>query len=176
MYDREKQSGVPSCHVPGRQQAYPIAPESSLQVLCRAQHPFDLTPPKISRVDSTNSEKEKLTKGVNAPNHTLYENLVFVESDEGTKSGRVEEIEHYTRAWSIAFEHFALDERFAGIRSKFLPDIRLSLAECEGLWLSEEVGKKDPMVLAASDGIVRVGRRNEIRGNDLCTLVNELVE
>ena len=57
-----------------------------------------------------------------------------------------------------------------------LPDLLFGLTECKGLRLSEEVAEKDAVVLRTIDGVVRSGWGQEVRRDELSTLVNQLVE
>ena len=52
----------------------------------------------------------------------------------------------------------------------------LGLSEGQSLGLSEVVGEKDTVVEGTAEGIESGGRGNEISGNELGSLVNELVE
>ena len=54
--------------------------------------------------------------------------------------------------------------------------MRLSLAECKGLGLSEVVGEQDAVVQGVADRVVRRRGGKEVGGDDLRALVHELVE
>jgi hypothetical protein len=57
-----------------------------------------------------------------------------------------------------------------------LLDLLFRLAECESLGLSEIIREKDAVMLISANGIERVCWGQEICGDELCTLVNKLIE
>lgn len=101
---------------------------------------------------------------------------MLVESNQCTKGCRIKDIKHQTRTRAVALEDLALNQCLAGIGSELLPDLFLGLAEREGLGLSKEVGEEDTMVFGIRDWVVSVSGCKEVRGNDFCALVDELVE
>lgn len=62
----------------------------------------------------------------------------------------------------IPFKHLALHECLTRTLTKLLPHLLLRLAKCQSLWLREEVGKKNSVVFAVVDGVVRCGWCEEI--------------
>lgn len=78
----------------------------------------------------------------------------------------------------VALEDLGLDERLilGLLGAQFLPDLLLGLAEREGFRLREKVGEQDLVVLAAGDRVEGFHRCQEITGDELGTLVDELVE
>ena len=101
---------------------------------------------------------------------------MFVQGNQGSKRRRGEEREDDTVTGAIAFEDLALDQRLARIGADFLADLLLGLAEGESLGLGEEVGEEDAVMQRAAQRIVRRGRGEEVRRDELGTLVYELVE
>lgn len=101
---------------------------------------------------------------------------MLVESNKRTKSCRIKDVKHQTRAGSVTLEDLTLDEGLACIRSEFLPDLLLGLAERESFGLSEEVRQEDTVVFTVCDGVVGVSGCKEIRGDEFSALVDELVE
>ena len=66
-----------------------------------------------------------------------------------------------------------------GIKTRWrahLAHVRLGLAECERLWLSEEVGQEDTVVLRVGDGVERRRGCQEVGRDDLGALMHELIE
>ena len=71
---------------------------------CQARHPFDLQADAKSAVGSAISVKTALTEHVDAPDDTLREDLVLVESDERTEGSRGKEREGDAVARTVAVE------------------------------------------------------------------------
>jgi hypothetical protein len=137
-----------------------------------------------------------LTEGVDSPNDTLDEDFVLVKSDQGachndqsgycrnekrnrtkhTESSGCQQWEDDAVAWPVALEDLALDQRLASIWSQLLPNLLLGLSEGQSLGLSEEVGEEDTVVEGVTDRVEGGGRGDEIGGDQLGSLVNELVE
>lgn len=103
---------------------------------------------------------------------------MLVHGDERTESRRGELLEEDRVRGLVALEDLGLDKRLVlGERlPKLLPDGGLRLAERERLGLGEEVGKKDLVVLASGDRVERLDRGEEVAGDELGALVDELVE
>jgi hypothetical protein len=101
---------------------------------------------------------------VDAPDGTLDVNLVLVESNQGTQSGRGKLLEHDAVGGLVALEDLALDESLVlGLLStELLRDLLLGLAESQSLRLGKEVGEKDLVVLAAGDGVVGLNGGEEV--------------
>ena len=64
----------------------------------------------------------KLTEGVDTPDNTLGEDLVFVECDQSTEGGGSQLGEDDAVRRFVAREDFGFDERFRGVRAKLLQE------------------------------------------------------
>ena len=105
---------------------------------------------------------------VDTPDSTLDVDLVLVQGDEGTKGTRGELLEHDRVGGLVALEDLGLDESgVGGLGTELVLDLLLGLAEGEGLGLSEEVGEKDLVVLAARDGVEGLNRGEEVTNVNL---------
>jgi hypothetical protein len=133
-------------------------------------------------------------------------NLVLVHGDQSTKGSRVEFLEHDTVGWLVAFKDLGLDKGGVGCcGSKFFTDLLLGLSEseCSGCQYQLLMGRgkahsgwakklerriswcfPPEMGLRVWTGarksldisIPRLSWREDIPGNKLGTLVDELVE
>lgn len=121
---------------------------------------------------------------------------MLVERDEGTEGRRGEFGEEDAVGGTVPFEHLRLDQRLGGVWAKFLQhtsilisqssarkkegtylaDLLLGLTERQRLGLSEEVGEEDAVVEGVVDRVVRRRGGDEVGGDQLRTLVHELVE
>ena len=86
------------------------------------------------------------TIGVDAPNDTLSEDLVFVKSKKRTERCRREEREDDAVTGAIALEDFALDKRFTCVGANFRAHLLLGFTKCERLRLCKVVGKQNAVV------------------------------
>ena len=68
-----------SCHVPQRPLGCSAEQEYSWPGLCPAQRPFGLS---VVSILFTHREAGTLTKRVDAPDHTLSEDLVFIQGNQ----------------------------------------------------------------------------------------------
>lgn len=120
-----------------------------------------------------------LIKRVDVPDDALGENLVLVEGDQSAERLGRELGEHDRVGGTIAGEDFVRDEffeRVAGeaVLGQFLADFFGGLALHQRFGLREEVGEEDEVMLA--ERILRLDGRDEIGGDELVALVDELVE
>lgn len=75
----------------------------------------------------------------------------------------------------VALEDLRLEERLVALLlSELLSDSLLILAERERFGLSKEVGEKDLVVEVVADGVLRLDGGEEVGGDELGALVNEL--
>lgn len=76
---------------------------------------------------------------------------------------------------SVPLKDLALQQRLVARRGAQLGlDGRLVLAERERLGLGEEVGEEDLVVEATANGVLRLDGGEEVGGDELCALVDEL--
>ena len=135
-----------------------------------------------------------LTEGVNAPDNTLDEDLVFIQCNQCAWSKNIKSMSSPERQRSqtqcrgrqqrednavarpIALEDFALDECLARVLSQLIPHLFLSLTESQRLRLGEEVAEQDAVMLRVRDRIVRSCGGYKVCGDKFGTLVHQLVE
>ena len=122
----------------------------------------------------------ELIELVDGPNGTLGESPVLVQRNERTeRSGRHLLDEHAVRR-PASGEDLALHKEIvaAGLCAQLFLDFRLRLAKRKRFRLREKVGEEDRMVVlvSLSDGVERLRRRDEISGNNVCALMQHLVE
>jgi hypothetical protein len=84
---------------------------------------------------------EAPTIRVDAPNNSLREDLMLVQSNQGPKCRRGELREDDAITGAIALEDFAFDQRLGRIRTHFLADLFLCLTKGERLGLCEVIGE-----------------------------------
>jgi hypothetical protein len=92
-----------------------------------------------------------------------------------TQRRRSQKREHDGIARSIALKHLALDQNLRSAAPQLLPDLFFRFSKGKSLRLREEVGQQDAVVLGG-EGIVCVRRGNEVSGNELGALMNQLIE
>ncbi len=120
-----------------------------------------------------------LVEAEDVPDCALYEDFVLVHGDQGTQGFRGQALEQDAVGRAVAFEHLEwhqmldLLQRLAGGQEFGLHGF-LALAEGQGLGLGEEVGQQFRMVI--TDGVVADGWCQEVTGDHLGALVDQLVE
>lgn len=114
-----------------------------------------------------------LVETVDVPDGTLGEGQVLVVDNQRTQSGRGDLVGQDGRRGAVTKERL-VGNKLLG-RSLSLDLIR-SLADHEGLSLSKEVGGKHLLVLVVVNWVVALGSQDEVGGNELCALVEKLVE
>ena len=114
-----------------------------------------------------------LVEGVDVPDGTLGEGKVLVVGDQSTQSGRGDLLGQDGGGRAVTKEGLVRDELVGGT---LCADILRSLADHEGLSLGEVVGGEHLLVLVVLDGVVRLGGEDEVGGDELGALVEELVE
>ena len=116
-----------------------------------------------------------LVEGVDAPHDALDERDVLVEGDQLTENRGAKVGGHDRRRRLIAFEDAGRDD---GLGGAFRADFVRQLTEGKCLCLREEV-TEEQLVLVLTirrKRICWIGEGNEVGGNQLGTLVDELVE
>lgn len=120
-----------------------------------------------------------LVEAEDVPDCALYEDLVLVHGDQGTQGFRGQALEQDGVGRAVAFEHLErhqildLLQGFASSQELGF-DLFLALAEGQCLGLGEEVGQQFRVVV--TDRVVADGRCQEITGDQLGALVDQLVE
>src|SRR5574344_2316469 len=120
-----------------------------------------------------------LVIAVDVPENALHEDLVFVHRDERTEGLRSHFLHHDAVRGLVAFEHLVRSEfRDFGVRLARSAEFRLRdferLAVHQRFRLGEEVRKELAVMIA--DLVVAHRRSDEVAGNELGALVDELVE
>ena len=101
----------------------------------------------------------------------LGKDLVLIESDELTEDVRGQLLGHEGIGGPVALKHLVGDQRLV---HAFRPDLLLGLAEGQGLGLGKEVGHEFGVVIAQR--VVALAKADEVAGDQLGALVDELVE
>ena len=114
-----------------------------------------------------------LVKAVDVPDGALGEGEVLVVDNQSTKSGRCDLVGQDGCGGSVTQEGLVSDEVLGRTLSL---DLIGSLADHKGLSLGKEVGCKHLLVLVALNGVVALGGKDEVGGDELGALVKELVE
>jgi len=117
-----------------------------------------------------------LIEGINTPNNPLCKYFMLVQNNQRPQRRRRQLREQYRVRWAVPFKHLALDQGLARPGSELLADLVLGLSERERLGLREEVGEEDAVMLGVGNGVVCGGRRQEVGGDELGSLVQELIE
>jgi hypothetical protein len=129
----------------------------ALDLLCKTLAKLDT--PLIERVD--------------IPDRALGEGCMLIEDNQCTKSSRCDFLGKDTGRWSVTQESLVLKERF---RSVLGFELLLVFADHQGFGLSEEVGSEHLLVLVVGDRVVGFGGEDEVCGDELGALVQQLVE
>lgn len=120
-----------------------------------------------------------LVEAEDVPDCALYEDLVLVHGDQGAQGFRGQALEQDGVGRAVAFEHLErhqildLLQGFACSQELGF-NLFLALAEGQRLGLGEEVGQQFRMVV--TDRVVADGRRQEVAGDQLGALMDQLVE
>jgi hypothetical protein len=120
----------------------------------------------------------KRTKRIDPPDRSLDEDLVLVQHDQASQRPRRQLLEQDRVRRPVSLKHLTLQQRLvlAPLLPKFLRDRGLVLSEREGFGLGEEVGEEDLVVEVGTDGVLGFDRGEEVGGDELGALVDELVE
>jgi hypothetical protein len=110
---------------------------------------------------------------VDVPDGALDEGEVLVVGDQGTESAGGDLLCQDGSGGPVAEESLVGDELVGGALG--LDGFR-GLADHEGLGLGEEVGGEHALVLVVVDGVVGLGGEDEVGGDELGALVEELEE
>lgn len=117
-----------------------------------------------------------LIEGVDVPDDTLSEDLVFVGGDESAESERRQLLDDNRVGWTISGEDFVWNEIFelfslhAGL-FQLGAHLLFSFAKSESLSLSQEVGQQQFVVNSAGNRVVCLCRSDEIARNRTSSLI-----
>jgi hypothetical protein len=114
-----------------------------------------------------------LVEGVDVPDGALDESEVLVVSDQRAERAGGDFLGQDRGGGPVAEESLVGNEL---VGSAFGLDGFGGLADHEGLRLCEEVGGEHALVLVAVDGVVRLNGQDEVGGDELGALVEELEE
>lgn len=115
-----------------------------------------------------------LVEAVNVPDGTLDKSQVLVVDNQGTQLSRADDISHQDGCgWSVAEEALVRDEILGRALSS---ELVVSLADHEGLGLGKVVGCQHLLVQVVVDGVVGLGGQDEVGGDQLGALVDQLEE
>ena len=135
--------------------------------LARVKLGLDLLGQDLAQLDAP------LVEAVDIPDRALGEGQVLVVDDQGAERGRGDLLGEDAGGGAVAEEGLVRDEVLG--RALAL-DLLRRLAHHQRLRLGEEVGREHALVLAAFDWVVRFHREDEVCGDELGALVEELVE
>lgn len=115
-----------------------------------------------------------LVKAVDVPDGTLGEGEVLVVDDQGTQLSRADGTSDQDGSRrAVAQESLVRDKLLGGTLGA---DLIVSLANHQCLSLGKIVGCKHLLVEVVGDGVVRLGGKNEVGGDQLGALVDKLKE
>ena len=114
-----------------------------------------------------------LVEAVDVPDSTLGEGEVLVVDDQSTKSGRCDLVSQDGGGGAVAQEGLVRDKV---VGSTLSLDLVGGLADHKSLSLSEEVRSQHLLVLVVLDGVVALSSQDEVGGDELGALVEQLVE
>ena len=114
-----------------------------------------------------------LVEGVDVPDGALGEGQVLVVRDQSTQRRRGDLLGQDRGGGAVAQERLV---RHQVVRRTLGLDLLGRLPDHQGLGLGQEVGRQHALVLAALDGVVRLGGHEEVGGDELGTLVQQLEE
>src|SRR3984885_8833806 len=112
-----------------------------------------------------------LVEGVDLPDCSLDEDTVLVECNELAERCGGHVFGEDDGGWAVALEGLVGDEP---VGDAFGLELLAGLAEGQRFGLGEDVGHEQ--VVMAAEGIERLEEADEVAGDDLRSLVNELVE
>jgi len=114
-----------------------------------------------------------LIKGVDIPDCALGKCKVLIINDQRAKRSGGNLLRKDTGRRSVAQERFMLQEHLGRILCFQLCFV---FADHERFGLSEEIGGKHLLVFVVGDWVVGFGGEDEVRGDQLSALMQELVE
>ena len=114
-----------------------------------------------------------LIEGVDVPDGALGERDVLVVGNERTESAWCDFLRKNGRRGPVP-DKCLVRNQF--LRAVLCADLVGSLSDHQGFGLSEEVGCQHALVLATVDGVVGLGSHEEVGGDELGALVQELEE
>lgn len=128
----------------------------------------DLLGQRLAQLDTP------LIEAVDIPDSTLGKGEVLVVDDQGAELSRTNDAADEDRGrGSVAEEALVGDEVLRGTLSA---DLLVCLANHESLGLGKVVGSQHLLVDVAGGGVVGLGGQDEVGGDELCALVDELEE
>ena len=114
-----------------------------------------------------------LVERVDVPDRALGERDMLVVRDQRTQRGRRHLLRQDRGRGAVAEEGLV---RHQPVRRALGLDLFRGLANHQSLRLRQEVGCQHALVLATLDRVVRLGRHEEVRGDELGALVQQLEE
>ena len=114
-----------------------------------------------------------LVEAVDVPHGTLGEGEVLIVDNQGTQGSGCDLVGQDGSSGAVTKEGLVGNELFWCTLSL---DLIRSLADHEGLSLGKEVGGKHLLVLVVLNGVVALGSQDEVGGDELGALVEQLVE
>lgn len=115
-----------------------------------------------------------LVEAVDVPDGTLDKSQVLVVDNQGAQLSRADDIAHQDGGgWSVAEEALVRDEILGRALSS---ELVVSLADHESLGLGKVVGCQHLLVQVVPDGVVGLGGQDEVGGDQLGALVDQLEE
>lgn len=114
-----------------------------------------------------------LVETVDVPNGALREGQVLIVDNQSTQSGGCDLVGQDGSGRSVTQEGL-VGHKLVG--STLSLDFIWGLADHKSLSLCEEIGGEHLLVLVLFDGVVALSSQDEISGNELGALVEELVE
>ena len=115
-----------------------------------------------------------LVEAVDVPDGTLGEGEVLVVDDESTELGGADDAaDEDGRRGTVAEEALVGDQVLGGTLGL---DLLVRLSDHESLSLGKVVGSQHLLVQVAGDGVVGLSSQDEVGGDQLGTLVDELEE
>lgn len=114
-----------------------------------------------------------LVERVDVPDGAFGEGQVLVVGDQGSQGGGGDLLSQDGGGGTVSKESLV---RHQVVGSTFGLDLFRGLTDHQGLRLGKEVGGKHALVLAVLDGVVRLGSHDEVGGDELGALVQQLEE
>lgn len=114
-----------------------------------------------------------LVEGVDVPDGTLGEGEVLVVGNQSSQSGGGDLLGQDGGRRAVAQEGLVRDQVLRGTLGL---DLLRGLSDHQSFRLGQEVGSQHALVLATLNGVVRLGGHDEVGGDELGTLVQQLEE
>mmetsp|Transcript_12077 Transcript_12077/g.18549 ORF Transcript_12077/g.18549 Transcript_12077/m.18549 type:complete len:207 (-) Transcript_12077:1025-1645(-) len=126
-----------------------------------------------------------LVKCIDIPHCSLCENFHFVHGDQDTKHTGSKLLEEEGGGWTVPLKDFVWHKCFDCLvrhfALEFCTNLISRLTHCHGLCLGKIVGKKNGVVInwgteILSNIVLCLDGRQEVTGDELCSLVDQLVK